>query len=353
MTTPTFGGAPDRESGLDRGSGPDPGGLPSASQIREAGFPTVRRGGYDPEQVHAYLDKLADWIERFRTELADTKSRLQRTREELQTAIAPEPKGNAYVELGHHVAGLLQVADEHAEKIRVEAQEIADQEIERAREGGRKLLEDMEAEATRVRQGSHVLLEQAQDRASAMLAEPEVLQREARAGAERQISEARARAADILRQSEAEAARIRDRNRMDHGSVYEEADALRAAGDELRATLESMRQRLARFPEGPVDSPTRSEAIPDASSEVPAAPARSEAIPDAPSEVPAAPQTRSEAIPDAPSEVPAAPARERRDDVSPDADQRRDELRQLFDESEKVDAHLEGLGEELFSDEEG
>ncbi len=162
------------------------------------------------------------------------------------------------------------------------------------------------------------MLQQAQGRASAMLAEPEALQREARAGAEREISEARARAAEILHRSEAEAARIRDQNRMDRGSVYEEADALLAAGDELRATLESMRQRLARFAEGPVDSPTRSEATPDA-----------------------------------PSGVPAAPAREKRDDVSPDADQPKDELRQLFSDSEKLDVQLEGLHEQLFSDDDG
>src|SRR6266516_4656953 len=139
MTTPTLGGAPDRAGGPDREDGPEPGSLPVPGQIRQAGFPTVRRGGYDPKQVHVYLDKLADWIDWFRSELAATRSRLERTEEERQ-AVAPDPEDNAYVQLGHHAAELLRVADEHAEKIRVEAQQIADQEIERARERGQKLL---------------------------------------------------------------------------------------------------------------------------------------------------------------------------------------------------------------------
>jgi DivIVA domain-containing protein len=323
MTTPTFGGGPDPTGEANPESGPDPGSLPVPGQIRQAGFSTVDRGGYDPQEVHGYLDKLADWIDWFRTELAATRSRLKRTEEELQ-AVARDPEHNAYVQLGHHAAEVLRVADQHAEKIRVEAQQIADQEIERARERAQKLLGDMEAEAARARQESHELTQQAAGRASAMLAESEALQREARSGAEQEISAARARAAEILHRSEAEADRIRDQDRMDRGSIHEEADSLLAAGDELRATLESMRQRLARFADGLVDSPAPSDAIPYAASGVPAA-----------------------------EPTHADLAHERRDGVSADADRRRDELRQLFSDPEKVDVRLEGPGEELFSDDEG
>ena len=323
MTIPTFGGRPDRPDKANPEGGPDPGSMPVPGQIRQAGFPTVRRGGYDPKEVHRYLDKLADWIDWFRTELAATRSRLKRTEEELQ-AVARGPEDNPYVQLGHHAAEVFRVADQHAEKIRVEAQQIADQEIERARERGQKLLGDMEAEAARARQESHELTQQAQGRASAMLAESEALQREARSVAEREISTARARAAEILHRSEAEADRIRDQDRMDRGSIHEEADALLAAGDELRATLESMRQRLARFADGLVDSPAPSDAIPSVAAGVPAA-----------------------------EPTHADLKHQRRDGVSTDADRRSDELRQLFSDSEKVDVRLEGLGEELFSDDEG
>ena len=327
MTTPTLGGTPDREGGPNREDGPDPRSLPVPGQIRQAGFATVRRGGYDPEQVHGYLDKLADWIDRFRSELAATRSRLERTQEELQ-AVAPDPEDNAYLQLGHHAAEVLRVADQHAEKIGLEAQQIADQEIERAQERGRKLLGDVETEAARARQESHELLRQAQGRASAMLAESEALQREARAGAEREISAARARAAEIIQRSEAEADRIRGQERVDRGSVHEEADPLLAAEDQLRATLESMRRRLARFPDGLVDSSTGNEAIPNAAFSVPAA-----------------------------QPTHADLAHQRRDGVSADAD-RRDELRQLFSdpetsEPETMVVRIEGLGEELFADDEG
>jgi DivIVA domain-containing protein len=320
MTTSIFGGGPDPAGKANPEDGPDPRSLPVPGQIRQAGFSTVRKGGYSPEEVHGYLDKLADWIDWFRTQLAATRSRLERTEEELR-AVARDQEDNAYVQLGHHAAEVLRVADQHADKIRFEAQQIADQEIERARERGRKLLGDVEAEAARVRQESHELLQQAQGRANAMLAESETLQREARSGAEREISAARARAAEILHRSEAEADRIREHDRIDRSSIHEEAGALLAAGDELRATLESMHQRLARFADGLVDSPTRSEEILYA-----------------PSGVPATEPTH------------AAPAHQRRDDVSADADRRSDEFRQLFSDTETVDVRLEGLGEELFSD---
>ena len=294
MTTSIFGGGPDPAGKANPEDGPDPRSLPVPGQIRQAGFSTVRKGGYSPEEVHGYLDKLADWIDWFRTELAATRSRLERTEEELQ-AVAPDPQDDAYLQLGHHAAEVLRVADQHAEKIRFEAQQIADQEIERARERGRKLLGDVEAESARVRQESHGLLQKAQSRA-----------------------------AEILHRSEAEADRIRDQDREDRASVHEEAGALLAAGDELRASLESMRQRLARFADGLVDSATQSEEILYA-----------------PSEVPATEPTH------------AALAHQRRDGVSADADRRSDEFRRLFSETETVDVRLEGLGEELFSDEEG
>jgi DivIVA domain-containing protein len=322
MTTSIFGGGPDPAGTANPEEGPDPRSLPVPGQIRQAGFPTVRRGGYDPEQVHGYLDKVADWIDWFRTELAATRSRLERTEVELQ-AVAPDPRDDAYLQLGHHAAEVLRVADQHAEKIRLEAQQIADQEIDRARERGRKLLRDAEAEAARVGQESRELLQQARGRASAMAAESEALQREARSGAEREISTARARAAEILHRSEDEAARIREEDRIDRGSIHEEADALLAAGEELRANLESMRKRLARFGHGLVESPTRSETIPNAASSVPAG-----------------------------ERTHADLAHQRRDGVSADGD-RSDELRQLFSDSEKVEVRLEGLGDELFSDDEG
>ena len=73
MTTSIFGGGPDPTGTANPEDGPDPRSLPVPGQIRQAGFATVRRGGYDPEQVHGYLDKLADWIDRFRSELAATR----------------------------------------------------------------------------------------------------------------------------------------------------------------------------------------------------------------------------------------------------------------------------------------
>jgi DivIVA domain-containing protein len=216
--------------------------VPAPAQIRQASFPTVRRGGYDPKQVHEYLNKLANWFDWCRSELTATRTRLKKAEEELQAA-GPDPEDNAYVELSQRMADILRVADEQAEKIRVEAQQIADQEIERARERGRKILGDTQAEA-------------------------------ARAG---------------------------DQDRMARASIHEETKALLAAGDQLRANLESMHRRLARFTDGSADPPEESQAIPVA-----------------PSATPADGSTASDL------------ARRRPDDVSPDAAGPSEELRSLF-----------------------
>ncbi len=37
--------------------------LPSAEQIRKRGFVTVRKGGFDPDQVREFLGRVADQVE--------------------------------------------------------------------------------------------------------------------------------------------------------------------------------------------------------------------------------------------------------------------------------------------------
>ena len=130
---------------------------------------------------------------------------------------------------------------------------------------------------------------------------------------------------DIIQRSEAEADRIRGQERVDRGSVHEEADPLLAAGGRAPCDpgVDASATRAVRA-DGLVDSSTAGEPILTL------------------------PLNQSQRRPI---------ARTRRDGVSADADPAR-RARQLFSDPETSDpetmvVRIEGLGEGLFADDEG
>ena len=74
--------------------------LISAEQIRRREFVTIRRG-YDPDQVRAYLEQLADQMELMRVLLRDAQA-------EAETAIRTisQPRQDPYEQLGERVASV-------------------------------------------------------------------------------------------------------------------------------------------------------------------------------------------------------------------------------------------------------
>lgn len=121
--------------------GPDE---PSPEQLRSASFPQAFKG-YDRDAVHAFLDRVADWVEGgaagVRQAVPDVKRELEK--------------------VGERTAGILTAAEEAAAKVRAEAaeyasatREAADEELRRATaEANRKaeeLVADAEARAERI-----------------------------------------------------------------------------------------------------------------------------------------------------------------------------------------------------------
>ena len=122
--------------------------LISADQIRRREFVTIRRG-YDPEQVRAYLEQLADQMEVMRSMVNEARS-------EAKTAVraAAEPALDPYEQLAARVSNVIREADGAAEKIRSQAQSDADQLTGQAR-----------AEADRIRTDAQSRAEDARERA--------------------------------------------------------------------------------------------------------------------------------------------------------------------------------------------
>jgi DivIVA domain-containing protein len=148
--------------------------LPSAEQIRRRQFATVRRG-YDPDQVHDYLNQVALQVEALEGELRE--QRLAPTQaDEASGAVEaapvveappmmppPQPvitgeadtEAAAYDRISKRFATVLKAADEEAQKL-----------IEQARDEATKLLEDARAEADRIRVDAQANAEEAKTRSS-------------------------------------------------------------------------------------------------------------------------------------------------------------------------------------------
>ena len=93
----------------------------SGAEVREATFPQARRG-YDREAVHAFLDRVADWVE---TRVGDAAGASPQITSELE-------------KVGERTAGILTAAEEAAAKLRREAQEHADRVRTAAEEEARR-----------------------------------------------------------------------------------------------------------------------------------------------------------------------------------------------------------------------
>jgi DivIVA domain-containing protein len=149
--------------------------LPSAEQIRRRQFATVRRG-YDPDQVHDYLNQVAQQVEALEGELREqrlTSSALDdaTSAAPASSMVAAAPAGveadAAYDRIGQRLANVLRAADEEAQTM-----------IEQARADAEALLGEAKAEAERVRTDARSNAEQERARSG------EELQR-ARAEADR------------------------------------------------------------------------------------------------------------------------------------------------------------------------
>lgn len=93
----------------------------SGAELRQARFPQSRRG-YDPESVHAFLDRVADWVE-----------------SRAGGANADPGVTSELEKVGERTAGILTAAEEAAAKLRTEAKDFADELRQNAEDETRKV----------------------------------------------------------------------------------------------------------------------------------------------------------------------------------------------------------------------
>ncbi len=141
--------------------------LPSAEQIRRRKFATVKRG-YDPDQVHEYLNQVAIQVETLETDLRD--ERMGASSRAAEAVAAPPPKAApappvaaanteaAYEQLSKRFASVLKAADAESQAL-----------IDKARAESTKLLEDARIEADKIRVDAQANAEEARTKSAAEL----------------------------------------------------------------------------------------------------------------------------------------------------------------------------------------
>lgn len=146
--------------------------LPSAEQIRRRKFATVKRG-YDPDQVHEYLNQVAIQVETLETDLRD--ERMSASSRTVERAVATPQKAPAppapaaaaaatasaeaaYEQLSKRFATVLQAADTEAQAL-----------IANARTESSKLLDDARVEADKIRLDAQANAEESRARSAAEL----------------------------------------------------------------------------------------------------------------------------------------------------------------------------------------
>ena len=120
----------------------------SASAVEQKTFDTIRRAGFDPEQVSAFLGEVAEELARLRDELTQERSRSQTLEQRLEEAEAPlEEDAEAHAELSEVKQRVMEVAERKVLGLLAFAHTEAGHENpeDRAREELAALLEEAEA----------------------------------------------------------------------------------------------------------------------------------------------------------------------------------------------------------------
>ena len=145
---------------------------PSAEQIRRREFATVRRG-YDPGQVRIFLASVANEIELLERELSELRLEVGSTaaRDEpmVDTASLRPATEDPYESLSKRFAGLIETADQEAEKILENAKAEAKRTLDEATSEADRIKVDAQAHAEEGRQKVANLLERATTEADRVL----------------------------------------------------------------------------------------------------------------------------------------------------------------------------------------
>ena len=138
--------------------------LISAEQIRRREFVTIRRG-YDPDQVRAYLEQLADQMELMRVLLRDAQAEAETANRTIS-----QPRQDPYQQLGERVASVIREADHVAETIRGEAHRDAEKVAREARADADRIRTDAQSKGEEARARADAAVRAAREEADRTIA---------------------------------------------------------------------------------------------------------------------------------------------------------------------------------------
>lgn len=110
------------------------------ASIRTREFATVRKG-YDPDQVRSFLDQLATWLDDLETDLATARAEAHTRRfEQPPPKVSKVPEADdAFEAFGSRVADILRTAEDHAKRIREEAEASVEHMLDEARQESQRM----------------------------------------------------------------------------------------------------------------------------------------------------------------------------------------------------------------------
>ena len=211
----------------------------SSVEIARSNFNTVRKGGFDPQEVRSHLESVAREVGHMENRIRDLQEQLS---EALRRAANPTfDEATLAAALGAQSAAILRSAHEEAGRVTAEAQE-------------RSALLFSESQH---RAAEHLI--EAQERAGAMLTEAEQvaaqIDQEARLAAERLIESAKVNGDAMVERGReqgraiVEQANVARRNILNDLAVKRKAlhiqiDQLRAARDSMNTFVQSIREQI-------------------------------------------------------------------------------------------------------------
>ena len=211
----------------------------SSTEIARTNFATVRKGGYDPQEVRSHLETVAREVGHFESRIRDLQEQLS---EALRRAANPTfDEATLAAALGAQSAAILRSAHEEAGRVTAEAQERS---------------AALFAESQK-RAANHLI--EAQERAAAVLTEAEhgaaQVDAEARQAAERLIESAKINGDALVERGREQGRAIVEqanearRNVLNDLAVKRKAlhiqiDQLRAARDSMQSFVASVREQI-------------------------------------------------------------------------------------------------------------
>jgi len=211
----------------------------SSTEIARSNFNTVRKGGFDPQEVRSHLETVAREVGHLENRIRDLQEQLS---EALRRAANPTiDEATLAAALGSQSAAILRAAHEEAGRVTAEAQE-------------RSALLFSEGQQ---RAANHLI--EAQERAGAMLTESEhaasQIDQEARLGAERLIESAkingdamvergREQGRAIVEQANEARRHVLNDLAVKRKALHIQIDQLRAARDSMNSFVQSIREQI-------------------------------------------------------------------------------------------------------------